>query len=163
MFSIIVVIMSGLLFTEESRADVAVSYRVIDGDTIVLNNEKIRLFGIDAPEFNQDCLDEKGRAWACGKAAKAFLEGLTIGNDLKCNTVTKDKYKRSLGICFRDSINLNQSIVRAGYALAYFRYSDLYKFDQEYARENEKGIWKGTFKLPEDFRKSKKTKAIKKD
>ena len=44
-----------LMFCNTSFAD---SLRVVDGDTIVLNGEKIRFSGIDTPELKQTCLQE---------------------------------------------------------------------------------------------------------
>jgi len=43
---------------------------VSDGDTLTVDGTKFRLHGIDAPEFNQICLDEKGQEWNCGVAAR---------------------------------------------------------------------------------------------
>ena len=50
-------------------------------------------------------------------------------------------------------INLNKWMVRNGYAVAYKRYSKKYVRDEEYAKENKLGIWKGTFIAPEKWRK----------
>ncbi len=130
-------------------------YRVIDGDTITVGSEKIRLLGIDAPELNQKCYDKKSRGWPCGESAKSFLEGLMIGKSINCEIHSKDKYKRSLGVCYGDKINLNQEIVKAGYALAYLKYSSIFKEDELLARKNKKGIWKGNMENPENFRRRK--------
>ena len=128
-------------------------YRAIDGDTIAVGSEKIRLLGIDAPELNQNCYDKKGRGWSCGESAKSFLEGLMIGKSINCEIHSKDKYKRSLGVCFGDKINLNREIVKAGYAVAYVRYSNMFKAEETIAKESRIGVWRGSFELPEDYRR----------
>jgi endonuclease YncB( thermonuclease family) len=153
MLNIVFVLFLSIITVADCNGAPTQFVRIVDGDTLVINNEKIRLFGIDAPERTQECFNKKGRGWSCGESATAFLEGLIIGRDIKCKIHKMDKYKRSLGICLADGINLNQELVRAGYAVAYIRYSSEYKIDELYARENKKGIWSGTFELPEVYRK----------
>ena len=52
--------------------------RIVDGDTIVLNGEKIRFFGIDAPEIDQECV-KNGKVIMCGEVSKKALKD-KIGN-----------------------------------------------------------------------------------
>jgi endonuclease YncB( thermonuclease family) len=114
---------------------------------------------VDAPESAQRCLDKKGKEWDCGKAAKAFLEGLVAGRQITCKTETLDRYKRSIAICHADKVEINKEIVRAGYGVAYVKYNDVYLKDEQYAQLNKHGIWQGTFIEPEKYRRSKKKKA----
>ena len=67
----------------------------------------------------------------------------------------KDKYKRYLGTCYQEKININKIMVRKGYAVAYKRYSKRYINDENYAKENKLGLWEGTFLRPEKWRKLK--------
>ena len=67
------IVVLGLLFCNISFAD---SLRVVDGDTIVLNGEKIRFSGIDTPELKQTCMNGDEKVF-CGKTAK-MLTKLTI-------------------------------------------------------------------------------------
>ena len=55
-----------LMFCNTSFAE---SLRVVDGDTIVLNGEKIRFSGIDTPELKQTCLKDDQEI-GCGMSAK---------------------------------------------------------------------------------------------
>ena len=50
----------------------AKTLKVIDGDTIVLNGEKIRFSGIDTPELKQTCLKDNEEV-GCGMFAKILL------------------------------------------------------------------------------------------
>ena len=136
--------------------------QVIDGDSIKDGNLKIRLYGIDAPELEQQCTDAKGTSWHCGKASKRKLEILIKGKHLICNIKGTDLYKRKLAICKLDGLDINQYMVEQGYAVAYTKYSDKYEIDEEYAINNNKGIWQGDFKEPEEFRKEQKLKKSKK-
>ena len=64
-----------------------------------------------------------------------------------------DRYKRYIGVCFVEAINLNQWMVRNGYAVAYRRYSKDYIKDEDHAKKNKLGLWAGDFINPEKWRK----------
>ena len=140
----------GLLFCNTSFAD---SLRVVDGDTIVLNGEKIRFSGIDTPELKQTCMNGDEKV-SCGKTAKMLLIK-KIGNETpECISEGKDAYKRTLAECFVNGESLSAYLVRSGYAFAYRKYSDKFIKDEEFAKENKLGMWAMTFQYPWDFRKS---------
>jgi len=140
----------GLLFCNTSFAD---SLRVVDGDTIVLNGEKIRFSGIDTPELKQTCMKGEEKIF-CGKSAKMLLIN-KIGNTTpECISEGKDAYKRTLAECFVNGESLSVFLVRSGYAFAYRKYSDKFIKDEEFAKENKLGMWSMTFQYPWDFRKS---------
>jgi endonuclease YncB( thermonuclease family) len=63
------------------------SPRVIDGDTIELAGERIRLHGIDAPEMKQTCRTRAGKVQHCGRLAKQDLERIVRGQDIKCKGI----------------------------------------------------------------------------
>ena len=128
---------------------------VIDGDTIHINNNKIRLLGIDAPEKNQTCLNED-KNWECGKQSTFELKKIINEQNVKCQTTDIDKYKRYVAICYINNLNINQTMVRKGWAIAYRHYSDAFIKDEDYARKNKVGIWKSIFEEPYKFRKKNK-------
>jgi endonuclease YncB( thermonuclease family) len=125
---------------------------VIDGDTIVMNGERIRLAGIDAPENDQTCTEAAGRQYACGKASAAFLRDLLTKGNVSCQSTGKDRYGRTLGVCEVGSLEINREMVRAGWALAYRHYSDRYVDDEDTARIAHNGMWRGTFQPPWGWR-----------
>ena len=126
---------------------------VIDGDTIKILNNKIRLHGIDAPERNQKCIKNK-KIYNCGVVATEALIKKINKNAVKCLTQkNKDRYNRFIGICFVKQENLNKWMVRNGYAIAYRRYSKDYILDEKFAEINKFGLWSGTFLKPEKWRK----------
>ena len=127
--------------------------KIIDGDTIVLNGEKVRFSGIDAPELKQTCIqnDEKVE---CGLSAKMLLVK-KIGNNIpKCISEGEDVYKRTLAECFVNDESLSKFLVRSGYAFAYRKYSNKFIKDEEFAKVNKLGMWSMTFQYPWDFRKT---------
>ena len=126
--------------------------KVIDGDTIVLNGEKIRFSGIDTPELKQTCI-YKNQEVICGVFAKILLFE-KIGNKTPvCISEGKDIYKRTLAECFIDGKSLSSFLVRSGYAFAYRKYSKKFIEDEEFARANKLGLWSMKFQFPWDFRK----------
>ena len=129
--------------------------RIVDGDTIHINKIKYRLHGIDAPEIKQLC-KKKEKNYKCGVKSKEFLVSLIGSKSVKCNHKDKDRYKRIVAECFVGETNLNKELVRNGWALAYRDYSKDYVIDEEYAQENNLGMWKGTFIHPKKWRKLSK-------
>ena len=127
--------------------------KVIDGDTVRINVNKIRLSGIDAPEKKQTCT-RSGRKYSCGTESTEALLKIIEKKIITCNVEpNKDRYGRFIGICFIEEININRWMVRNGHAVAYRRYSKEYIQDEEYAKKEKKGLWSGTFLEPEKWRK----------
>ncbi|MDA7751844.1 thermonuclease family protein [Candidatus Pelagibacter sp.] len=129
--------------------------KIVDGDTIHLNREKIRFTGIDTPELKQTCLKEGAKVF-CGVTAKQILIDKIGNNNVKCISEGKDQYKRTLAECFVNNESLSGYLVRSGYAFAYRRYSKKFIPDEDYARINKIGMWSMEFDYPWDYRKSKK-------
>jgi len=126
---------------------------IIDGNTIKILNNKIRLHGIDAPEKNQKCTKSR-KEYNCGVVAREKLIKKIGKNAVKClNKKNKDRYNRFIGVCFVEQEDLNKWMVRNGYAIAYRRYSKDYILDEEFAKINKLGMWFGTFSKPEKWRK----------
>ena len=129
--------------------------KIVDGDTIHLNGEKIRFTGIDTPELKQTCLKEDIKD-LCGVTAKQILIDKIGNNNVQCISEGKDRYKRTLAECFVNNESLSSYLVRSGYAFAYRRYSKKFVPDEDFARNNKIGMWSMEFDYPWDYRKSKK-------
>ena len=112
---------------------------IIDGDTVNIGNNKIRLHGIDAPETKQKCT-KNNVEWNCGIQSTKFLEKLIGNEQIQCVTSGKDRYKRHIGICYKNNIDLNAKMVINGWAIAYRYYSLDYIKEEEQARLNKIGI-----------------------
>ena len=135
---------------------------VTDGDTIKINDQKIRLFGIDAPETKQFCKEvylsflifNFKRDYKCGEKSTNALKKKIQGKNIRCLVQNnKDRYRRNIGICYLKKQDINSWLVKNGYAIAYRRYSKKYVPDEDFAKENKLGLWQGKFMNPEKWRK----------
>jgi len=114
--------------------------KVADGDTITVlhdgRRERIRLYGIDAPEMGQ----------SYGRKAKDALAGMVAGKTVEIKRKDTDRYGRTVGIVMVDSRNVNADMVRAGYAWVYPKYCkergcrDWFALERT-AREARSGMW----------------------
>ena len=150
MKKLLVILFVSLLCSSISLAN---SLRVVDGDTIILNGEKIHFLGIDTPELKQTCLQGNEEV-GCGMFAKMLLVKKIGNNTPRCIGEKKDFYKRTLAECFVNGESLSKFLVRSGYAFAYRKYSTKFVKDEDFAKTNKLGMWSMTFKYPWDFRKS---------
>lgn len=130
---------------------------VIDGDTLEIHGQRIRLHGIDAPESRQTCARYSGEKWRCGQRAALALSDKIGRAGIACEERDIDRYGRIVAVCFKGSTDLNSWMVRQGWAVAYLRYSKDYEADEEKARAAGKNIWSGTFDLPWDWRKGQRS------
>jgi len=138
--------------------------KVVDADTIILNGEKIRLYGIDAPETEQNCYVNK-EAWPCGKQATEYLKKLLEEApipSLLCEISSQDRYGRSIGVCYIGDKNINRDLVENGWALAYREYSRDYIQNENLASKRKIGVWQGDFVEPWKWRRGVRTKETKK-
>ena len=129
--------------------------KVTDGDSLRSGKLKIRLFGIDAPEIKQNCTSATGESWACGFAAKTAI-GDMLGADsiLQCHLRDVDRYGRLVMQCFNQEQDIARALVKAGLALSYRQYSDLYVREEEQAQAAGVGMWQGAFLPPWQWRKN---------
>ena len=127
--------------------------KVVDGDTIYLDGEKIRFTGIDTPELKQTCIKNE-TIDQCGLTAKKILIDKISNNSVECISEGKDQYKRTLAECFVNNESLSSYLVRSGYAFAYRKYSKKFIEDENYAKTNQLGMWSMKFEYPWDFRKN---------
>ena len=134
------------------------SLKIIDGDTIILNSEKIRFYGIDTPEIKQTCTNNNGQSYSCGVKATLELKKIIGSRKVSCIKKTKDRYKRSISICYVDGKDINSLMVKKGWALAYRKYSKKYVKDEVIAKSNKAGMWSGDFIAPWKWRRLKNKK-----
>jgi endonuclease YncB( thermonuclease family) len=153
--------LASLLPSLAMAADVSGTAKVREADHIVIGNNRIRLYGIDAPSVDQLCLDGKGERWSCGVAARDELTKHTEGRNWTCHLSQTDRRGRSMARCEVDGEDIQKWLVRSGWALAYARFSHDYDADETAARETKVGMWQGAFIAPWDWRvRNKKTQIL---
>lgn len=130
----------------------AADVKVTDGDSLVIQGRRIRLQGIDAPEYNQTCGDKKGFDYPCGKKALEFMRRLVKGKNVSCKKIATDIYKRDLSECFANGENINLKMLANGWAVVYLTNNPKYIKAQNKAKKAKKGLWQGKFMTPELYR-----------
>lgn len=123
--------------------------RVSDGDTIDIAGQRIRLPGIDAPEWKQTCRTADGGSWECGAAASKRMRELTRNRTLSCRPEGHDRYGRLLAVCRDGKIDVAEAMVAEGFATATGRYAAA----EAQARRAKRGLWQGQFDTPAEWRR----------
>jgi len=128
--------------------------KVIDGDSLMIEDQEIRLFGIDAVEGRQRChRADNNRSWRCGRAASRALRELVRGRTVRCTHRDVDRYGRIVAVCRVGNRDLGRWMVEQGWAVAYRRHSNRYVNAQKRAKRRRAGIWSGSFDNPEVWRR----------
>lgn len=137
---------------------------VIDGDSLAIGKGEarrtVRLQGIDAPEYRQYCKAADGKPWPCGKDARTALEAIVKAGGLDCMVIAEDSYHRTIGTCAVTGIkDIGSEMVRRGMAVSGAETSDSrfnnggpYLAEEAGAQKAKRGIWRGTFERPADWR-----------
>ena len=125
---------------------------VIDGDTIEIHGQRIRLFGVDAPESRQTCVDAAGRDWRCGQRAAMELADMIGSSTVRCEQRDRDRNRRIVAVCHKGSEDLGRWMVGQGWAVASRSYSTDYIRAEEAAHGASRGIWASRFEMPWDWR-----------
>lgn len=120
------------------RGVIAGRARIVDGDTLDINGQRVRLWGVDAPERGQSC----DRAGAPGRSATSALSRTIAGRDVSCHARDRDDYGRVVAACSVGGVDLGQRLVSEGWAWDYRQYSrGRYARAEADARDAERGVW----------------------
>jgi endonuclease YncB( thermonuclease family) len=126
---------------------------VIDGDSLQDGKIEVRLYGIDAPEYRQTCIDGAGLEYPCGKRSAEILRQLVRGGELKCQQLQLDRYRRSVSSCKIGLLDVNREMVARGWAVAFVQFGADYVMVEKQARKSKLGLWTGQFEEPATYRK----------
>ena len=151
-FLLCAVLLMGLAGLAGAQTSVVGVASVIDGDTIEIHGQRIRLFGVDAPESRQICVDAAGRDWHCGQRAALELSDMIGRATVLCEQRDWDRYRRMVAVCRRGGQDIGRWMAVNGWAVAYRRYSVDYVRDEEVAHQANRGIWASRFEMPWDWR-----------
>ena len=139
-------------------ADITGKARIIDGDTIDIAGQRIRLHGMDAPEASQVC-EADGKHWRCGQEATWALANIIGRTWVTCVERDKDRYGRIVAVCKVGGprgLDVGSKMIAEGWALAYRKYSKDYVGAEDAAKEASTGLWRGTFVPPWEWRRGKR-------
>lgn len=155
-----IVLAAGLLWALSMLPAEKVTGRVevIDGDSLHVGSEEIRLFAIDAPEARQTCTGRSGKRWPCGRAATRKLRDLVRGRDVVCAGDERDRYQRRVAVCKADGGDIGAEMVKQGHAIALRSISSAYVTEETDARAARRGIWSGRFTEPRIWRERNRTR-----
>lgn len=151
-----------LLCTPALAEPLSGTARVVDGDTIDVAGQRVRIWGVDAPERAQTCEGKPGVFWRaatyeCGRDATAVMVELTRGRTVTCVPRGSPSYGRTVAICSTEAGDLGGAMVRRGWAVDVPRYSHgAYRAEEEAARREGLGLHAGRFTMPEQWRREHK-------
>ncbi|MEE9139262.1 MAG: thermonuclease family protein [Alphaproteobacteria bacterium] len=137
-----------------SHADMVGAPTVIDGDTLELQGRRFDLYGIDAPEIDQTCT-AGDKSYPCGIVARAALMDLTAGASVECTVRAREEDGRTLATCLSDGYDLAEGLAHTGWGLADRKVTERYVPTESRARDAGRGLWRGTFTPPWEWRKGR--------
>lgn len=146
-------VLATVLASHASATTIEGKARIVDGDTLAIGTQLIRLHGIDAPENGQRC-KRGSKSYNCGAEAENALKALIKGS-VQCSGDIFDDYQRLIAICTSNDIQLNKHMVLDGQALAFRKFSNDYINDEDSAKARRVGLWAGKFAPPWEFRAKK--------
>lgn len=120
----------------------------LDGDSLVVNGQEMRIRGMDAPEFRQTCQAD-GQHLPCGQRATAAMKRWLSRGPVYCYGSERDRYNRRLVLCRVNGVDIGRDLVINGLAVDY----GLYPEEEREAAAAQRGIWATTFERPEDYRR----------
>ncbi|AKS46772.1 Endonuclease YncB, thermonuclease family [Octadecabacter temperatus] len=141
-----------LCLSSPALADVEGRVRVVDGDTLDVSGQRVRLHGIDAPETEQTCEDAQGSVWPCGAFVREEVARRYQGVRATCHEIEQDRYGRSVAKCFVNGRDIGETLVSDGWARAYREYSMDYDLAEKSAQVLGLGLWASSMQEPSAYR-----------
>lgn len=139
-----------------ARADQTGAVNVVDGETLEMQGQIVRLFGIDALEPDQICLNGN-RPWPCGEESVRSLSALIGGQPVRCQTI-RNVGGYILATCDLNGDDLAAWMVSRGWAFADKPVSADYAPAEEAARNAGEGVWSGEHLTPREWREGQRLK-----
>ena len=116
----------------------------------------IKLYGIDAPDPNQECYDKRGDVYKCGHQSKVMLEKLILNKTVECQVAGGDYRQNYIATCKIKDTDIGVGMVSTGWAVADRRTSQVYIPYEQQANRKNLGLWAGRFVAPWQARQAHK-------
>jgi endonuclease YncB( thermonuclease family) len=123
----------------------------LGSDTLSLNGQTFRLFGIDGMDFTQSCFVD-GQAQACGASATRALQILVDPAAVTCTPAGDAGGGVAFARCTGPDGDIAAKMVEEGWALAVRAQTEDYVAAEDAARAAKAGVWRGTFSAPWAYR-----------
>ena len=136
-----------VMATGATAAELAGPPKVIDGETLEVAGQRLRLYGVDAPDLRQTC-EIRGRTYNCGRVSRTALMDLVAGVDVRCRTRGRKVGDAMLASCQAAGYDLAAGMVHTGWAMAYPREGTTYARIEKQAAKAKRGLWQGAFVPP---------------
>ena len=121
---------------------------VIDGRTLIVAGERLRLNGIDAPDLDQTC-EWPNKTIPCGRVARTALMDLVAGVDrVVCTPRATDADGHRVAVCLADGFDMGANMVHTGWAVAVDDGGGRYGAIQRRSKAAARGLWRGRFVPP---------------
>lgn len=145
-----------MLAIPAAAAEIRGAVGVVDGRTLLVAGQTVRLHGIDAPDLAQTC-DWGGRRVPCGTLAKTALMDLTAGvAEVVCRQRGEGENGAVVAVCSAEGFDLGGNMVHTGWALAGPGAPSRYREIEAKARAAERGLWRGRFVAPAEWRRGRR-------
>lgn len=142
---------SGAARAQDDATGIRGTAEVIDADIIKFGNQRVILWGVDAPDRRQTC-QLNGELWGCYDVAFRYLQLLAGRGEVVCEYHgDPDPFGRRFGTCESGGENLNAAMVRAGVALAFEEESDAYLGAMAEAIQAGAGLWQPGVRFEEPW------------
>ena len=126
---------------------------VIDGDTIRIDDERVRIREVDAPDARQTCERPDGTQWSCGERAMLALSAWIGHRIVTCEIGGRTASGEQPAQCSVDGADVARWLASEGWAVPSQDCSCLLiRFASWRAKSDALGLWSGSFVMPWDWR-----------
>ncbi len=154
--AIILVLLAGPAWADSNLKDPTGAVEVVDGDTLLVGGQRVRLYGIDAPETGQYCATKHDQPFDCGRLSARALRLFLSGAKVRCKARGRLPDGGVLAQCFAGRNDLAHQMTVVGWAVAHPETGAAYRRGELAALATKEGLFKGKFIPPWEWRAGKR-------